>query len=298
LQRAQAELGQAAFAQKLAYMNWDPSRPLAEQFVTCLYQATSNSSSATEASAQELARELGTSYHRWNVQPAIDYYRQLTEEALGRELSWERDDLTLQNIQSRARVPALWMMANQRAALLLTTANRSEVALGYATMDGDTSGGLAPVGGLAKHELLEWLRWAEAALELPALRYVNQLTPTAELRPAQQDQSDEEDLMPYPILTAIENCAIRDYLSPLEAFQRLRGIAPDGQLKNYVHKFYTLWARTQWKRERYAPSFHLDDKNLDPRSWCRFPILNGSFKAELAELDQYVQQLAEAPSQR
>jgi NAD+ synthase (glutamine-hydrolysing) len=52
-------------------------------------------------------------------------------------------------------------------------------------------------------------------------------------------------------------------------------------LKEHIKKFFRLWSRNQWKRERLAPSFHLDDFNVDPRSWCRFPILNGGFENEL-----------------
>jgi NAD+ synthase (glutamine-hydrolysing) len=57
-------------------------------------------------------------------------------------------------------------------------------------------------------------------------------------------------------------------------------------LKPYIKKFFKLWSINQWKRERIAPSFHLDEINVDPRSWCRFPILSGSFAEELAELDK------------
>ena len=51
-----------------------------------------------------------------------------------------------------------------------------------------------------------------------------------------------------------------------------------------VKRFFRLWSRNQWKRERYAPSFHLDDKNLDPKTWCRFPILSSGFEEELEQL--------------
>lgn len=57
------------------------------------------------------------------------------------------------------------------------------------------------------------------------------------------------------------------------------------QLATWVRRFFELWSRNQWKRERYAPSFHVDDKNLDPKTWCRFPILSGGFRRELSELD-------------
>ena len=52
----------------------------------------------------------------------------------------------------------------------------------------------------------------------------------------------------------------------------------------WIDRFFRMWCQNQWKRERFAPGFHLDDKNLDPRSWCRFPILSGGFARELAAL--------------
>ena len=58
------------------------------------------------------------------------------------------------------------------------------------------------------------------------------------------------------------------------------------QRRAWVVRFFRLWSRNQWKRERYAPSFHLDDENLDPKTWCRFPILSGGFEDELAELER------------
>jgi len=58
------------------------------------------------------------------------------------------------------------------------------------------------------------------------------------------------------------------------------------QLLAWVERFFRLWCRNQWKRERYAPSFHLDDENLDPKTWCRFPILSGGYERELAQMRQ------------
>src|SRR6185369_10305863 len=102
-----------------------------------------------------------------------------------------------------------------------------------------------------------------------------------------QHQTDEDDLMPYTILDAIERAAIRDKQSPLEIYHVLRAQFP-GHTKEklllWIERFFRLWSRNQWKRERYAPSFHLDDENLDPKTWCRFPILSGGFEVELAEL--------------
>jgi NAD+ synthase (glutamine-hydrolysing) len=184
------------------------------------------------------------------------------------------------------------MIANIKGALLLSTSNRSEAAVGYATMDGDTSGGLSPIAGIDKAFLREWLCWLEdsglAGLgPFSFLGPVNSQQPTAELRPSAEGQTDEADLMPYPILNRIEALAIRDLHSPSGCLQILKEENQDiepVQLRAYVIRFFQLWSRNQWKRERYAPSFHLDDRNLDPRTWCRFPILNSGFAQELNEL--------------
>lgn len=297
IKNAERFLPREQLERRLSYLDIDWERPLTEQLITCVYQATEHSSSETEESARELAQEIGARYFRWDVEPNVVAYEQQIEKSLGRELSWETDDLALQNIQARVRAPGIWMIANIQNGLLLTTSNRSEAAVGYATMDGDTAGGLAPLGGIDKATLLKWLTWAENALNYQALRYVNSLQPTAELRPTDLDQTDENDLMPYPVLDAIERAAIHDYQSPVQVFKTLRGMLPDKELKRYVVRFFKLWARNQWKRERYAPSFHLDDANLDPRTWCRYPILNGGYKEELEELEAYFEHLLQTGEQ-
>lgn len=262
------------------------------RLLLCVYQATENSGDVTRRAAAEVSRAIGCAYHEVNVQPMVDGYIENASKILGRELTWEQDDIALQNIQSRVRSPGIWMLANIRGALLISTSNRSEAAVGYATMDGDTSGGICPIAGIDKAFLRKWLRWMEKTGPegigpIPALRYINEQQPTAELRPAEQKQTDEADLMPYPLLDAIERAAIRDKKSPAECLALMQVEFPEferDQLVTWVKRFFTLWSRNQWKRERYAPSFHLDDKNLDPKTWCRFPILNGGYAKELEEL--------------
>ena len=93
--------------------------------------------------------------------------------------------------------------------------------------------------------------------------------------------------MPYPVLDAIEGAAIRDKMMPKEVLFEMQQEFPDHpheQLLAWVTKFFRLWSRNQWKRERYAPSFHVDDTNLDPKTWCRFPILSGGYDEELSKL--------------
>ncbi len=267
-----------------------------QKLLTCVYQATRNSGDTTRNAARTVAEAIGAEFLEWNVDFAVDGYIKTVSQAIGRQLTWEDDDVALQNIQARARGPGAWLLANLRGALFLATSNRSEAAVGYATMDGDTCGGLSPITGIDKAFLLEWLKWMETSGPagvgpLPALAAVNNQQPTAELRPPEQGQTDEGDLMPYRVLDAIERAAIRDKLSPVQVFEAVRAqfeAYPVEQLGQWVERFFQLWCRNQWKRERYAPSFHLDDENLDPKTWCRFPILSGGFARELIQLNEYL----------
>ena len=260
--------------------------------LTCVYQSTSNSGPVTRAAAHGLAAALGATFHEFDVEPLVRGYEAIVSRSIGRPLTWEADDVARQNVQARARSPGVWMLANLTGALLVSTSNRSEAAVGYATMDGDTSGGIAPLAGIDKAYLRRWLAWLETAGPagfgpLPALAAVNAQAPTAELRPAAAGQTDEADLMPYDVLDRAERYAVRDRLDPVTVWRRLRADFPGhppAQLARWTERFFTLWSRNQWKRERYAPSFHLDDENLDPKTWCRFPILSGGYARELAAL--------------
>jgi len=261
-----------------------------------VYQATENSSETTRNAASVLAKSIHAEYMEFDVNSLVNGYIDIVEKELARQLTWQQDDIALQNIQARVRAPGVWMLANLKNALLLAISNRSEAAVGYATMDGDTCGGLSPIAGIDKAFLRQWLRWLqmdgpEETGPIPELSCVNQQKPTAELRPLEAEQTDEDDLMPYDLLDTIEQAAIRDKMTPLEVFQTMQAEFEQyttQQLAQWTKRFFTLWCRNQWKRERYAPSFHVDDTNLDPKTWCRFPILSGGFGRELDELEKFI----------
>ena len=252
------------------------------------YQGSINSSNETLKSAKELANSVGATFYHWKIDQTVNNAIETIERQIGRKLTWEQDDIALQNIQARSRSPFVWMLANITNSLLLTTSNRSEGSVGYTTMDGDSSGSLAPIAGIHKSFLVEWLKWAETELGYKGLNYVNKLTPTAELRPAANIQTDEDDLMPYPVLQQIERRFIKEKMSPMAIYGELKKTSDSTLIAGYILKFFRLWSRNQWKRERIAPSFHLDDYNIDPRSWFRFPILSSGFEKELEKLQQMV----------
>lgn len=290
------ELGLKKFQEKLVCVNGiaaaKTNADLVKCLLTCVYQATRNSSDTTRKAARGVAQAVGAEFYELNVDGLVQEYVSLVSEATQQKLTWEKHDIALQNIQARVRNPSVWLIANMKGALLLATSNRSEAAVGYTTMDGDTAGSLSPIAGAGKTFLIRWLSWMEktgpvGARPIPALSLVTVQQPTAELRPLERAQTDEADLMPYAVLDAIEGYAIRDKLLPAEVLEKITkdfSQYSGEQLMTWTKRFFTLWCRNQWKRERYAASFHLDDRNLDPKTWCRFPILSGGFERELAAL--------------
>jgi NAD+ synthase (glutamine-hydrolysing) len=300
---ADESIGLEAFKKKLGYIKKIQAaqtfEDVAKELIHSIYQGTENSSTDTYESAERLADSMGATFYNININGLVETYKNLIEQQIGRDLTWEQDDIPLQNIQARVRAPSVWLLANLSNHLLLSTSNRSEVAVGYCTMDGDTAGSISPIACVDKHWLRSWLVWLETVgchvkgrnIKIEGLKKVNSLQPTAELRPQANHQTDEKDLMPYELLDAIEEVAIRDKKSPIDSLKYMEVLFANKYSRELlfvsVERFFKLWSRNQWKRERYAPSFHLDSFNLDPRSWCRYPILSGGFEKELEELRAY-----------
>lgn len=236
--------------------------------LTTVYQKAEGSSEKTRLAAEAVAKEMCSVHYDIDVQECVEGVRGLYASTVGRPLNWKDDDIALQNCTARFRAQIPWMLANEKNALLVTTSNRSEAAVGYSTMDGDTAGGFSMINGINKCLVLSVLRYFGQFY--PSVAAVSSLQPSAELRPG-GGQYDEDDLMPFPVLLALERAFVVD------------GVAPDGlvsievpgfgnptlaQVRLFMFKFMTA----QWKRERYAPGIHIEDNDLDSRSWFRGAI--------------------------
>lgn len=272
--------------------------------LTTVYQATSHSSQITRSAAEKIAFAAGAVHCQFDIDPIVEAYQSMVSGAIGRPLSWETDDLALQNIQARTRAPGVWLLANLTGSLLLATGNRSEAAVGYATMDGDSCGCLSPIAGVSKAFLRRWLRWmetvgarldsetgqAETRLLIPELALINAQQPTAELRPPQAHQTDEGDLMPYSILEIIERGfvvkkldggALADFVrAESNGLSEFASLSAE-KLLGWIEKFKTLYPKAEWKRRRFAPGFLLDPNAPTPPDAddaAAFPLLSGKFQ--------------------
>jgi NAD+ synthase (glutamine-hydrolysing) len=260
------------------------------------YMGTDNSGPKTRNAAKELAREIGALHYDGNIQDAVDTHLKIMDQMTGVRLTWNEPqfDIPLQNVQARLRGSLIWMIANIHNALLLSTSNKSEAAVGYTTMDGDTSGGISLIADVPKSLVTLWLEWAAKFHNYKSIQSVISTPATAELRPKEDEQTDEDDLMPFFILDQLMYQFVQLGHEPLEMFRilwpSLKKHYKDNakEFANHIHKFVRKLCFAQWKRERFAISFRVTAFDLDPKTGFRFPPVQSPFREELEELDAYV----------
>ncbi len=176
-------------------------------------------------------------------------------------------DLTEENLQSRCRGALLMALANKKGGLLLTTGNKSEYAVGYATIYGDMCGGYAPIKDLYKTEVFALARWRNAqqpAGAPPAIpEAVITRAPSAELR---ENQTDQDTLPPYALLDAILEAHI-------EGREGRDALLARGFPMESVDQVLRLVRSSEWKRRQAAPGPKLSRRAFGRER--RYPITNG-----------------------
>ena len=169
-------------------------------------------------------------------------------------------DTTEENIQSRIRGNLLMALSNKFSAMVLTTGNKSEMAVGYCTLYGDMVGALAVIGDLVKTRVYQVCRWLNRSGEVIP-RAILEKPPSAELRP---DQKDTDSLPPYEILDPILEAYVERYETPEEIAQ-----ANDFALET-VQQVVRLVERAEYKRQQAAPVLKVTSKSFGMGR--RFPI--------------------------
>jgi NAD+ synthase (glutamine-hydrolysing) len=177
-----------------------------------------------------------------------------------------RGDLGIaeENIQSRIRGNLLMAMANKFGYLLLSTGNKSEMAVGYCTLYGDMNGGLATIADLPKTKVYQLCRWLNREREIIPAHILNK-PPSAELRPGQLDQ---DSLPPYEILDEILDRMIEKYQSKEE-------ISAAGYDPTIVSKVMDLVFKSEFKRKQAPPGLKITDRAFGT-GW-RMPIASRWF---------------------
>jgi NAD+ synthase/NAD+ synthase (glutamine-hydrolysing) len=204
------------------------------------------SSPGSIADARSLAKNLGIRFEQLSINCAVEAYRETLKDVFANQ----KEDVTEENIQSRARGTLLMALSNKFGAIVLSTGNKSELGVGYCTLYGDMVGGLAVISDVPK------------TLVYRLSRYVNSLRPvipqdtlekppSAELRP---DQKDSDSLPPYEILDAI----LEDYIEDAHTVERIA--ADHGFDIELVRRVVRMVDRAEYKRQQAAPGIKISPK--------------------------------------
>ena len=206
--------------------------------------------------ARALAKNLGIRFELLSINPAYEAYRQTLQPVF----AGRSEDVTEENIQSRARGTLLMALSNKFGAIVLSTGNKSELGVGYCTLYGDMVGGLAVISDVPKtlvYRLAHYVNSRRAVIPKDSL----EKPPSAELR---ANQKDSDSLPPYEILDAV----LEDYIEdshPAEQIAAERGI--DIAL---VRRVIRMVDRAEYKRQQAAPGLKISPKAFGYGR--RFPI--------------------------
>lgn len=205
-----------------------------------------------------LARNLGI---RCDTVPIAATFASV-KTAMAPLFAGTREDVTEENMQARIRGLYLMALSNKFGHLLLTTGNKSELAVGYCTIYGDMCGGLAVISDLPKMRVYELSRWINRDREIIPWNTIEK-PPSAELRP---DQKDQDTLPPYEILDAILELYVEQHLSAEEIVAR-------GHEESIVRWIQRRVDLNEWKRQQAAPGLRVTSKAFGMGR--RMPIVQG-----------------------
>jgi NAD+ synthetase len=214
------------------------------------------SSSGSVEDSRRLAANLGMRFEILAIEPLFREFSQTLEPLF----AGLKADLTEENLQSRIRGTLLMALSNKFNSLVLTTGNKSEMAVGYCTLYGDMVGALAVIGDLVKTRVYALSRWVNRNGEVIPEAILTK-APSAELRP---DQKDTDSLPPYEVLDPILEAYVERYESPAQIVGRY------GFAAETVEQVVRLVERTEYKRQQAAPVLKVTPKSFGMGR--RFPI--------------------------
>jgi len=205
--------------------------------------------------SRELIRNLAVRYDEIPIGPAFDAFLGL----LAQEFAGSAPDATEENLQARIRGTLLMALSNKFGSIVLTTGNKSEMAVGYATLYGDMAGGFAVIKDIAKTLVYRLCRYRNSVRPDIPERILTR-SPSAELRP---DQTDQDSLPPYEVLDAIVAAYMENDMSPAE-------IIAGGLRREDVQRVVELIHRNEYKRRQAPVGIRVTHRGFG-KDW-RYPI--------------------------
>ncbi len=215
--------------------------------------------------ARAEAEALGVEYRVIPIEPAFTAFL----DVLGDAFAGTRPDTTEENIQARCRGVILMALSNKQGRIVLTTGNKSEMSVGYATLYGDMAGGFAPIKDVPKLLVYRLSEYRNSLSPVIPQRVIER-PPSAELAP---DQKDEDSLPPYEILDPI----LEGYI---EQDRSIGMLIAEGFEEATVRRIATLVDRNEYKRRQAPPGVRISQRAFGRDR--RYPIISGYLEAQLA----------------
>ena len=239
---------------------------LGEERVRCIMLPYRYTSSDSFKDAEECARLLGARYDVLPIEKPVEGFL----DALSEMFAGTNEGITEENLQSRTRGTILMAISNKFGSMVVTTGNKSEMSVGYATLYGDMNGGFNPIKDLYKMQVYALAAWRNTTLPPTSLgptgvvipQNIIDKAPSAELRP---DQTDQDSLPPYPVLDDILECLVENEMGVDEIVAR-------GHDRALVHRIEHLLYVAEYKRRQSAPGVKITRKNFGRDR--RYPITN------------------------
>jgi NAD+ synthase (glutamine-hydrolysing) len=227
--------------------------------VTVVVMPSPNSSAETQADARTIASNLGVELIEISISEAMDAYAR----ALARPFEGSEPGLAEENVQARIRGNLVMALSNKFGWLVLTTGNKSELSVGYATLYGDMAGGFAVIKDVFKLLVYRLVRWRNGQEDRELIPdSVLERPPSAELRP---DQLDEDSLPPYEILDPILEAYV-------ERDEGIEALVAKGLPEDTVQEVFRMVDRAEYKRRQAPPGIRVSTKAFGRDR--RMPITN------------------------
>jgi NAD+ synthase (glutamine-hydrolysing) len=233
-------------------------RAFGKENVHAVMMPSQYSSVGSIKDSEQLISNLGITSGMISIQPVFEKINETLKDAFKNK----PPDVTEENIQSRIRGLYLMALANKHGYMLLATGNKSEVAVGYATLYGDMAGALAVIGDVYKTDVYKLAKYINREEEIIPKSIIDK-APSAELRPGQKD---EDSLPPYPVLDRI----LKMYLEEYKEFKEINEEIKDAET---VRKVLRLVDLNEFKRKQAAPVLRVTTKAFGYGR--RFPIVQG-----------------------
>jgi NAD+ synthase (glutamine-hydrolysing) len=217
------------------------------------------SSEETKTDAEKMAQHLNMPFKIIPIEGPFQSYLQLLQP----HFEGRASDITEENLQARVRGMILMSLSNKFGWIVLTTGNKSELALGYATLYGDMCGGLAVIGDLTKQQVYALAQWINRRGEVIPCSIIER-APSAELRP---NQKDADTLPDYAILDQVLKAYVEEHQEPSQIARRY------GYPLDLVYDLVKRIHQNEYKRRQAPPSLRISEKSFSVGR--RFPIVQG-----------------------